>query len=87
MMTFWRRMLTGLGLWIARRGGWRPCGLPHVPSDSQIDLVRLIVQDIEDRFPSTSGQVKAREALRVLLNLRPQARERDLNLLIELALQ
>ena len=64
-----------------------PCTLPHLPADEQVELARRIVQDIAIRFPEAPGPVKAREALRVLLNLRPDARERDLNLLIELALQ
>jgi hypothetical protein len=93
MKTWLKAQCVLVGLWLARLGGWRPaeppapCALPHLPADTQVDLVRQIVQDIEQRYPSTPGPVKAREALRVLLNLRPQAREKDLNLLIELALQ
>lgn len=78
------------GLWLARYGGWKPeppCLLPHLPLDPQIDIVRGIVKDINIRYPGNPGPLKSREALRVLLNLWPNARERDLNLLIELALQ
>jgi len=77
-----KRWLVGVGLWLARLGGGRPW-----PDDAQIALTRQIVADIEQRFPEAPGPVKAREALRVLLNLRPAAKVKDLNLLIELALQ
>lgn len=93
----WVRVwLVRIGLWLAKVGGWAPvpippppppCPLLHLPADSQVELVRAIVQDITERYPESPGPVKAREALRVLLNVRPGARERDLNLLIELALQ
>lgn len=81
--------LIRVGLWLARRGGWTPiapCLRPHLPDDSQVDLAKQIVQDVEARFGPSPGPVKAREALRVLMNLRPEASARDLNLLIELAL-
>lgn len=74
------------GLWLATRGGWAPCALPHLPDDSQIDLARHIVRDVAARYPEAPGPAKSREALRALLNLRPEAKTRDLNLLIELAL-
>ena len=87
--TIVRIMLVAVGLRIACWGGWRPavCIRPHLPVDSQVDLVREIVADIDQRFPHMPGPLKAREALRVLLNVRPDARVKDLNLLIELALQ
>lgn len=81
--------LIRFGLWLARLGGWTPiapCLRPHLPDDSQVDLAKQIVQDVEARFGASPGPVKAREALRVLMNLRPEASARDLNLLIELAL-
>lgn len=81
-----KRWLVRVGLWIARQGGWRPCAAPHLPDDAQIALARHIVQDVEMRFGASPGPVKAREALRCLLNLRPAAKVSDLNLLIELAL-
>lgn len=82
-----KSLLIRMGLWLARLGGWRPCALPHLPEDSQVDLARQIVRDVEQRFADAPGAFKAREALRVLLNLRPEAKTKDLNLLIELALQ
>lgn len=84
-----KRACMRFGLWLARLGGWTPmapCLRPHLPDDSQVDLAKQIVQDVEASFGSSPGPVKAREALRVLMNLRPEASVRDLNLLIELAL-
>ncbi len=83
-------LLVRLGLWIAGLGGWAPllpCALPHLPDDSQVDLAREVVKDVEARHSAAPGPVKAREALRVLMNIRPEASVQDLNLLIELALQ
>jgi len=88
-MTTLQTLLITVGLWLARRGGWTPteaCALPHLPHDDQIALAKAIVRDIDARFPQMPGPAKAREALRALLNLRPEAATRDLNLLIELAL-
>ena len=84
-----RPYVIAFGLWIARVAGWvqpPPCSRPHLPDDSQVELARQIVQDVEARFGSSPGPVKAREALRCLQNLRPGVSDRDLNLLIELAL-
>lgn len=84
-----QRWCVAVGLWLAGLGGWTPapaCARPHLPDEDQIALTRLVVADIDARFGSAPGPVKAREALRVLLNLVPQASTRDLNLLIELAL-
>lgn len=89
-MTQIQQSLVWLGLWLARLGGWTPtpaCTQPHLPDDEQLALAKAIVADIAARFGDAPGGIKAREALRVLLNLRPEARTRDLNLLIELALQ
>lgn len=88
-MTTLKALLVRMGLWMAMMGGWSPeppCALPHLPEDAQIDLARQIVLDVEQRFTQSPGPVKAREALRVLMNIRPEASARDLNLLIELAL-
>ncbi len=85
-----RLYVIAFGLWIARVAGWvqpPPCSRPHLPDDSQVELARQIVQDINARFEHSPGPVKAREALRCLMNIRPEASVRDLNLLIELALQ
>lgn len=88
-----KRLAVRVGLWLAQWGGWReaaptpPCALAHLPNDDQVELVRALLADIRERFMDVSGDYKRREALRVLLNIRPQAKERDLNLLIELALQ
>lgn len=88
-MTTVKALLVRFGLWMAAMGGWSPlppCALPHLPEDTQIALAKQIVLDVEQRFSASPGPVKAREALRVLMNIRPEASTRDLNLLIELAL-
>jgi hypothetical protein len=82
-----RQYLIRFGLWLAGLGGWTPCARPHFPDDSQIDLARQVVRDVAERFADTPGAFRHREAQRVLLNMRPGASTRDLNLLIELALQ
>lgn len=77
------------GLWLARLGGWQPepaCALPHLPSDALLDVAKAVVANVEKLMPDAPSEVKRREALRSLLNVAPAA-ERDLNLLIELALQ
>jgi hypothetical protein len=85
-----RKWLVTFGLWLAGLGGWTPtppCALSHLPVDEEVELARQIVADVERRFSTAPGAFKAREARRVLLNLRPDAATKDLNLLIELALQ
>ena len=82
-----KTLLITLGLWLARRGGWTPCALPHLPSDEHVALAKAIVADVQQRFGQAPGEFRRREALRVLLNLQPEAATRDLNLLIELALR
>jgi hypothetical protein len=83
------KMLVKFGLWTARLGGWKQprCTRPHLPEDDQVEMVKTICEDVRNRYTDAPGDIKRREVLRVLLNLRPTARERDLNLLIELALQ
>jgi hypothetical protein len=87
LLAWLKRLCVAVGLFIARLGGWTPCALPHLPADEMVDQARVIVRDIETRFPQMPGTLKAREALRCLLNLHPNTAMRDLNLLIELALQ
>lgn len=67
--------------------GYGPCLRPHLPDDPQLALAKAITAEMNVRFAGVSGDYKRREALRMLLNIHPHARERDLNLLIELALQ
>jgi hypothetical protein len=86
-MTTIKALAVRLGLWLAAWGGWKPCELPHLPTDPLLDAARALVTDLEARFPETSGDFKRREAMRVLLNTQPTATARDLSLLIELALQ
>lgn len=73
------------GLWLARKSGWTP--IPTMPPPAMVEVAKSIVANVEARFPHESGLYKQREALRVLMNVHPQARTRDLALLIELALQ
>lgn len=89
MRTWVRRQFVRLGLWLAALGGWTVpvCQRPHVPDEAEVAHARVVVADVQQRFADTSGEYRRREALRVLLNHYPQARERDLNLLIEVALQ
>lgn len=79
------------GLWIARICGWTAepplCPRPHLPDDPHVELARTAVQEVARCHSEAPGPVKAREALRMLQNQLPHARTRDLNLLIELALQ
>lgn len=82
-----KNLLIRCGLWLAKLGGWAPCALPHLPSDDQVELAAKICADVQQRFTEAPGEYKRREALRVLMNLRPEAATKDLNLLIELALQ
>lgn len=87
MTTRLKALLITVGLWLAQRGGWTPCAVPHLPSDDHVALAKAVVADVQARFGHTSGEFRRREALRVLLNLRPEAATRDLNLLIEVALR
>lgn len=84
-----RRLLRCVGLWLAQLGGYAApvCAKPHLPEEDDIDAARRIVADVEMRFPTWPGPLKSREALRALLNVYPTSATRDLNLLIELALQ
>lgn len=88
-MTTIQRWAVGIGLWLAQWGGWvvPVCTLPHSPTHDRIAHAQRLVADVEQRFGRSPGEFKRREALRVLLNQFPQATERELNLLIELALQ
>lgn len=82
-----RYALVVVGLWLARLGGWTPdppCALPHLTSD-YADTARLAVREAEKL--GGSGEYRRREALRVMLNLNPGARERDLAMAIELAVR
>ena len=88
-----KTLMVRVGLWLALRGGWRPapptppCTRAHLPDDHQVELAKRIVADIAERYPSADGGQRRRSALLALMNIRPEARERDLNLLIELGLQ
>jgi len=64
-----------IGLWLAK-----------IPPSDEVESARMIVEDVEKRFGTWSGPLKAREAQRSLLNVFPQATTKQLNLLIELAL-
>ena len=77
------------GLWIARLCGWTPlmpCTRPHLPDDALVDVALGVVREVARAHAASPGPVKAREALRMLLNVLPERSARDLNLLIELAL-
>lgn len=83
------RWLVVLGLWLARRGGWvAPFSvvLPAPPLVAEALLVsaRRLYSEIE-RQAFHNGEQKRHAALRAMLNLHPEAKERDLGLAIELA--
>lgn len=76
--------LSRLGLRLAERSGWRADN--QVDDDLFGDAIR-VVRMVERSFPEASGEFRRRDALRVLLNRFPAARERDLALAIEMAVQ
>ena len=85
-----RRWLVTLGLWLAHLGGWtlpfpEPCRRLHATSP-YLDTARLIHAEVE-RQQMHNGEQKRHAALRAMLNRHPEARERDLALAIELAVQ
>ena len=86
-----QRLVCQFGLWIARMSGWTPppppCARPHLPDDPQVELARVCVREVQRALPEAPGPVKAREGLRMLQNHFPQGKTRDLNYLLELALQ
>lgn len=67
-------LLTLLG-WL----GYSPSGLPFV----LLEAARTATQEAERKFPGRAGQAKRAQALRMLLNLCPDASERDLGRAIE----
>lgn len=90
MMQMLRNLGIALGLWLARLCGWnpvQPCRRPHLPDDALITVAMGVITEVERAKAGEPGPVKAREALRMLLNILPERSTRDLNLLIELALQ
>ena len=91
MMQTLRSLGSRFGLWIAQMSGWTPPPMISAPSHlldgPQVELAISVVQEVQRAMRDAPGPVKAREALRMLLNAFPQAKTRDLNFLIELALQ
>jgi hypothetical protein len=82
-----RLLIIRFGLWVARLGGWLPCQLSHLPEDELLTTSVAITQQVEEKLQDAPSDVKRREALRMLLNVYPSRKTRDLNFLIELALQ
>lgn len=85
-----RSLGTRFGLWIAQMAGWTPPLLSapsHLLAGPQVELAVSVVLEVQRAMGEAPGPVKAREALRMLLNAFPQAKTRDLNFLMELALQ
>jgi len=85
----WRAYLIAGGLRVAKLGGWtprQPCMRPHLPDDALVDVALGVVREVARAHAASPGPIKAREALRMLLNVLPDRSARDLNLLIELAL-
>lgn len=79
-----KRFLVRFGLWLARKGGY---GADNQGVESDIiDSARLITAQAES-MKGVSGEYKRREVLRSLMNRHPEAKERDLNLAIELVLK
>lgn len=89
MIDMIKRWLVTLGLGMARAGGWTPpeCPRRHLPDDAALEVVRKVVIAVDQRLPRSSGPIKSREALRTLMNMEPGVPTRDLNFLIELAVQ
>jgi hypothetical protein len=90
MRDWLQRHLIVFGLWLARLGGWTvpvcpPCPRAHIP-DVPFDVIR-IVSEVEAKHAHQPGVIKSREALRVLLGLYPHQPVRNLNYLIEAAVQ
>ena len=82
-------ILIKVGLWIARLGGWRPAPAARVqaPAPALLENARFFVAHVDEKFPRESGEFKRGQALRVLLNKHPEARERDCAWAIEHAIQ
>jgi len=86
---WWRRWLIALGLWIARCAGWEDYTdvlVRHLPPADLLEAAIRITAQLARR-PGASGEFKRHEALRALLNMFPDARERDCALAIELAIR
>lgn len=88
MITKLKALLVLVGLWLARLGGWTPpgpCTRAHVPEP--LDDVQFVVNEVEAKLQGQPGEIKRREALRMLLNVQPGKSIKDLNFMIEQALQ
>lgn len=89
-MIWWRRWLVGMGLTVARWGGWvSPIGRRYHGLEVHPEILesaRLMTQQVEERFQGVSGEFKRREALRAMLNRHPDRPVRELALAIEMGL-
>lgn len=65
----------------------RGCTRSHVPDIDILTDARKVVAHVGAQFPGTSGEYKRAQALRMLLNRNPEARERDCAFAIELAVR
>lgn len=63
------------------------CTRTHVQESHLLMEARTVVAHIQAQFPTTSGEYRRAQALRVMLNRNPEARERDAALAIELAVR
>lgn len=61
------------------------CPRGHLPVTPLREEARAVVGHVEDLFPGTSGEYRRAQALRMMMNRNPAARERECALAIELA--
>ena len=59
----------------------------HGISDEVFEHAQFAVDHVAKKFPGASDELKRAQAFRVLLNLEPEIRHRDLGLAIELCLR
>lgn len=63
-----------------------PC-VHDLPDEMLLAEADFVVQHVDAQFPATSGEYRRAQAMRMLLNRNPTARERDCALAIELSVR
>lgn len=79
MRKFLVKVLLTLVSWL----GYSPHGLPS----SLLEAARFATDEVERKAVEWSGQAKRAQALRALMNLRPDTSERDLDFAIDVCLR
>lgn len=74
-----RNLLVKILLTLLRWLGYSPSGLPLVI----LEAARIATREVERKSVSWSGEAKRAQALRVMMNLCPEASERDIGRAIE----